>query len=127
MADRMRRSVTSAVRTWPSTMCRRAVAKSVIAVLDLKKRRREERLLCGNKPENASFACDCRAIVGGLSLLYRHGRPDALMRRVWPRGGVVTQRTANPRTPVQFRAWPPAFAAPQLRLGKPFRTKAAAP
>ncbi len=24
-----------------------------------------------------------------------------------PRGGVVTQRTANPRTPVQFRAWPP--------------------
>src|SRR3982751_4388575 len=27
-----------------------------------------------------------------------------------PRGGVVTQRTANPRTPVQFRAWPPIFA-----------------
>lgn len=26
-----------------------------------------------------------------------------------PRGGVVTQRTANPRTPVQFRAWPPIF------------------
>src|ERR1700722_15667195 len=26
-----------------------------------------------------------------------------------PRGGVVTQRTANPRTPVQFRAWPPFF------------------
>lgn len=26
-----------------------------------------------------------------------------------PRGGVVTQRTANPRTPVQFRAWPPTF------------------
>ena len=26
-----------------------------------------------------------------------------------PRGGVVTQRTANPRTPVQFRAWPPAL------------------
>src|ERR1700712_4975681 len=25
----------------------------------------------------------------------------------WPRGGVVTQRTANPRTPVQFRARPP--------------------
>jgi hypothetical protein len=24
-----------------------------------------------------------------------------------PRGGVVTQRTANPRTPVRFRAWPP--------------------
>src|ERR1051326_7687307 len=28
-----------------------------------------------------------------------------------PRGGVVTQRTANPRTPVQFRAWPPTFGA----------------
>ena len=36
-----------------------------------------------------------------------------------PRGGVVTQRSAKPFTPVQFRAWPPAFAAPQLRPGKP--------
>src|SRR5712692_7874035 len=36
-----------------------------------------------------------------------------------PRGGVVTQRTANPRTPVQFRAWPPTFAPPPLRLGEP--------
>src|SRR5262245_61879964 len=27
-------------------------------------------------------------------------------RGVGPRGGVVTQRTANPRTPVRFRAWP---------------------
>src|SRR5690606_9069418 len=26
-----------------------------------------------------------------------------------PRGGVVTQRTANPRTPVRFRPWPPDF------------------
>lgn len=25
----------------------------------------------------------------------------------WPRGGVVTQRTANPYTPVRFRPWPP--------------------
>jgi hypothetical protein len=25
----------------------------------------------------------------------------------WPRGGVVTQRTANPCTPVRFRPWPP--------------------
>src|ERR1700743_2271883 len=25
----------------------------------------------------------------------------------WPRGGVVTQRTANPCTPVRFRARPP--------------------
>jgi glycine/serine hydroxymethyltransferase len=27
-----------------------------------------------------------------------------------PRGGVVTQRSAKPFTPVQFRAWPPIFA-----------------
>ena len=26
---------------------------------------------------------------------------------LWPRGGVVTQRIANPCTPVRFRAWPP--------------------
>src|SRR5262245_13335860 len=31
-----------------------------------------------------------------------------------PRGGVVTQRSAKPCTPVQFRAWPPAFAAARL-------------
>jgi hypothetical protein len=37
-------------------MCRRAVAKSVIAVLDLKKGRQEERFLCGNKAKNARFA-----------------------------------------------------------------------
>src|SRR5262245_205156 len=78
MASRMRRSVTSAVRTCPSTMCRRAVAKSVIAVLDLKEGLGEERLLCGNKPENASFASDCHEIVGGLWLLYRHGRSEPL-------------------------------------------------
>jgi hypothetical protein len=28
-------------------------------------------------------------------------------RAVRPRGGVVTQQTANLRTPVRFRAWPP--------------------
>src|SRR2546430_6485265 len=33
-----------------------------------------------------------------------------------PRGGVVTQRTANPRTPVQFRAWPPTFPPSALAL-----------
>src|SRR4029078_5711686 len=76
MALMMRRSVTSAVRTCPSTMCRRAVAKSVIAVLDLNK---EERFLCANNAENASFARDCHVIVGGLWLLYSHGRPDALI------------------------------------------------
>src|SRR3990172_597981 len=28
-----------------------------------------------------------------------------------PRGGVVTQRTANPRTPVRFRPWPPGLVS----------------
>ena len=35
-----------------------------------------------------------------------------------PRGGVVTQRTANPRTPVQFRAWPPTFCFENVRRGR---------
>src|SRR5262245_45987975 len=109
MASRMRRSVTSAVRTCPSTMCRRAVAKSVIAVLDLKKGRQEERLLCGNKLENASLAIDCHVIVGGLWLLYRHGRSEAPFHD-WRRGGVATQRTANPCTPVRFRPSPPILS-----------------
>lgn len=33
---------------------------------------------------------------------------DVISDALRPRGGVVTQRTANPRTPVQFRAWPPS-------------------
>jgi hypothetical protein len=32
-----------------------------------------------------------------------------LRTTIGPRGGVVTQRTANPCTPVRFRAWPPLF------------------
>ena len=113
MASRMRRSVTSAVRTCPSTMCRRAVAKSVIAVLDLKKAVRKSGSCAAISRKTQVSPCDCHVIVGGLWLLYRHGQPDALISQVWPRGGVVTQRTANPRTPVQFRAWPPpAFAGP---------------
>ena len=27
----------------------------------------------------------------------------------WPRGGMVTQRIANPFIPVRFWAWPPKF------------------
>ena len=26
---------------------------------------------------------------------------------IWPRGGMVTQRIANPSIPVRFWAWPP--------------------
>ncbi len=32
----------------------------------------------------------------------------------WPRGGVVTQRSAKPFTPVQFRAWPPSLSQDRL-------------
>ena len=28
----------------------------------------------------------------------------------WPRGGMVTQRIANPFIPVRFWAWPPKFS-----------------
>jgi hypothetical protein len=43
----------------------------------------------------------------GRFLAYRN-------RALRPRGGVVTQRTANPRTPVQFRAWPPILKVPAV-------------
>ncbi len=39
----------------------------------------------------------------------RAARSPAMSRPGWPRGGVVTQRTANPCTPVRFRARPPPF------------------
>src|SRR5258706_6363904 len=34
-----------------------------------------------------------------------HALAIMLGNRYGPRGGVVTHRTANPRTPVRFRAW----------------------
>ena len=30
-----------------------------------------------------------------------------ILSRDWPRGGMVTQRIANPFIPVRFWAWPP--------------------
>ena len=30
-----------------------------------------------------------------------------ILSREWPRGGMVTQRIANPFIPVRFWAWPP--------------------
>src|SRR5581483_5442956 len=39
------------------------------------------------------------------------------MPRAWPRGGVVTHRSAKPGTPVQFRPWPPI----SYRSAKPRR------
>ena len=54
-----------------------------------------------------------RPAKGKAALLPRHAfairtrRPGAPVGANGPRGGVVTQRTANPYTPVRFRAWPP--------------------
>ena len=53
-------------------------------------------------------------LIGCLSLRMNAG----------PRGGVVTQRSAKPFTPVQFRAWPPISTAgrcPSDRLPKRLR------
>src|SRR5262249_59955456 len=61
------------------------------------------------------------AVPGGavprhIGVLYSVRRPSECRHRrtrrqtpvlKWPRGGVVTQRSAKPCTPVQFRAWPP--------------------
>ena len=127
MAEITRRSVTSVVRTWPSTMWRRAAAKSVIAIPG--KSMENARLLCG-KPwqkasEPAALSIGAGSYIGlhpGEARGLLHA-PGARFRR--PRGGVVTQRTANPCTPVRFRPWPPAFAPAELRLGD--CAKAAAP
>src|SRR3954463_3279316 len=62
---------------------------------------------CGTARENARF----RGIAALAALLYtkRALRPESqqLRRHPRPRGGVVTQRSAKPFTPVQFRPWPP--------------------
>ena len=42
-------------------------------------------------------------------------RPNRWVRR-WPRGGVATQRTANPCTPVRFRARPPKNSAKSTKV-----------
>ena len=34
---------------------------------------------------------------------------NGLIMHYWPRGGMVTQRIANPFIPVRFWAWPPVF------------------
>jgi hypothetical protein len=41
---------------------------------------------------------------------WTHARLALVILPGWPRGGVVTQRTANPYTPVRFRAWPPILS-----------------
>src|SRR5690606_24955830 len=46
--------------------------------------------------------------IFAANLSARHKPPLGAGR---PRGGVVTQRTANPRTPVRFRPWPPILSS----------------
>src|SRR5579871_4485133 len=48
---------------------------------------------------------------------------------VWPRGGVVTQRTANPCTPVRFRARPPPIfrRIPPTRRPRSLKKRVARP
>src|SRR3954462_724737 len=72
---------------------------------------------CGTARENARF----RGIAALAALLYteRALRPESqqLRRHPRPRGGVVTQRSAKPFTPVQFRPWPPIFSTAQRNFG----------
>src|SRR5262249_53222187 len=163
----MRGSVTSLVRTWPSTIMRRAVAKSIIfrippacerrllAASDGKRQgakgwwcsqfkrdgadraaklrsfprqresrseswspqrgppRGDERRAC--PAENVAIAAPAERLPAGsrsciAALAKRaadHYFGSDLGAPQGPRGGVVTQRSAKPCTPVQFRAWPP--------------------
>src|SRR5580704_11542136 len=55
----------------------------------------------------------CNVAARGAFLYRAENYGDRLQPRRCPsrpRGGVVTQRSAKPCTPVQFRAWPPTFA-----------------
>jgi hypothetical protein len=76
----------------------------------------------------------CNRLLLPVRQLRRRGPPPPLPRSRRPRGGVVTQRTANPYTPVRFRAWPPISCLPlphaqptrlRLPLGQPFRLERA--
>jgi Eukaryotic DNA topoisomerase I, catalytic core len=64
----------------------------------------------------ASFI-EWRSGAGGLS---RRNDP-------WPRGGVVTQRSAKPFTPVQFRAWPPSLSPERTTSQSPNAALESAP
>ena len=54
-----------------------------------------------------AFAKTTQAVPGGLGCLLGVGR--IRVPEVGPRGGVVTQRSAKPFTPVQFWSWPPSI------------------
>src|SRR4029450_11635490 len=86
-ADWIRKSVTSAVRTWPSTMLRRAAAKSdIVSLAEI----REKPCLVRQWGRKGKLHPE---IVARVAPLYGLGSTPS---PYWPRGGVVTQRTANP-------------------------------
>src|SRR5579863_5265501 len=98
IAARMRWSVTLAARTWASTMLKRADS-DIGKPLQI-----WPRLIGRHGPVDNLASCRFRILsVIAASRLPGFFRQFSLR----PRGGVVTQRTANPRTPVRFRAWPP--------------------
>src|SRR5262245_2020081 len=122
MAAMMRRSVTSLVRTWPSTIIRRAVAKSIIggfrekwtASLSCNGRAKARRRAARSPRRHTRGlrrlparrrSCIAVATKRGTGVV----RHPAIAASQGPRGGVVTQRSAKPCTPVQFRAWPPLY------------------
>src|SRR2546423_10625515 len=63
-------------------------------------------IFCGSDGENARFA-PLPLARGSCIRSTPSGRSEKLRRHPRPRGGVVTQRSAKPFTPVQFRPWPP--------------------
>ena len=135
MAAVMRRSVTSLGRTWLSTMFLRCKAVSDIAWSPQSMPRsaqlpadraispdasytraaREARSRRTGLPSHTVTACKRLPPYVRRPVLGRKRSPFSTSagfgptgtKALRPRGGVVTQRTANPRTPVQFRAWPP--------------------
>ena len=43
--------------------------------------------------------------------------PLIFLSKKWPRGGMVTQRIANPFIPVRFWAWPPEIIVDTQHFG----------
>ena len=74
--------------------------------------------ICDSSERNFSL---CLPFGAWAVALFHHSGIGASLRR--PRGGVVTQRTANPCTPVRFRARPPPSR--HSSISAPFGPRAA--
>ena len=116
----MRRSVMSLGRTWLSTMLMRCCLGSIIEVAckvagACRRRLHRPPGAAPHLSPNLAAAASARKARGCRSCRRGSNRPAIATRKrrmiharpQGPRGGVVTQRIANPRTPVRFRAWPP--------------------